>query len=219
VIAALLAALLAYVPSGASLIKRAGHRAAVGGKSKEISLSGTLTPRGEAPRPARLLLRFPFSCKLEGEAFSLAVKGTVEKPLDTAESSPAARLLQLACPFIAYRGLKPDEAEVALRAAALSLGVDLNAPPALSRLVDRVVYLLGAGNGSQLWLYKDSHAPARLIAQGNDLRLLQYGNPAAGEWFPRVIELWADGQLAAKFEVLEIRGFRAGEEEEYSRPE
>src|SRR5207253_1291268 len=67
----------------------------------------------------------------------------------------------------------------------------------------------------QLWLYKDNVAPARLIAQGGaDLRLLQYGSPAAAEWFPRVIELWASGQLAARFEVLEAKGVRAATQEE-----
>ena len=49
---------------------------------------------------------------------------------------------------------------------------------------------------------------------GADLRLLEYGNPAAGEWFPRVIELWTSGQLAARFEVLEAKGVRAASQEE-----
>jgi len=43
---------------------------------------------------------------------------------------------------------------------------------------------------------------------------LQYGNPAAGEWFPRIIELWTSGQLAARFEVLEAKGVRAATQEE-----
>lgn len=220
-IAALLAALLAYLPSSTSLVKRAAARVSGGARSREVSFTGTLTVRGEPPRAARLIARFPFSCRLEGDGgLSLAVKGTVEKPVDAADGSPAGRLLQLACPLIAYRGLKADEAEQALRAAAVMIGVDLNAPAALSRLVDRVVYVLGGANGPQLWLYKDTNAPARLITQDADLRLLQYGNPAAAEWFPRVLELWTDGQLAAKLEVLEERGMRVtGEEEEYSRPE
>jgi len=188
VIAALLAALLAYVPSSDSLLKRAAARVNVGGRSKEVTLSGTLSLKGEPPRSAQLVLRFPFSCKLEGEGgLALSVKGPTES-------------------------------------AAISFGADLNAAPSLSRLVDHVAYVLGAPahdlGRPQLWLYKDSHAPARLIVGGADLRLLQYGNPAAAEWFPRVLELWIDGQLASRFEVLEARGMRfTGEEEEYSRPE
>ena len=142
-------------------------------KAKEVALTGTLTVRGETARAAHLVLKFPFSCRLEGDGgFALAVNGTPQKPVDNADSSAAGRLLQLACPLIAYKGLKADEADAALRTAAASLGADLNAPPALSRLVDRVVYVLGVGNGPQLWLYKDSHAPARMMTQGNDLRLL-----------------------------------------------
>ncbi len=221
-IGALLLALLAYVPSSDLLLKRAAARVNVGGRSKEVTLSGTLSLKGEQPRSAQLVLRFPFSCKLEGEGgLALSVKG----PTETAGSdTPAARLLQLACPLVAYRGMRADEAEQALRAAAISFGADLNASPSLSRLVDRVAYVLGAPahdlGRPQLWLYKDSHAPARLIGGGADLRPLQYGNPAAAEWFPRVLELWIDGQLASRFEVLEARGMRfTGEEEEYSRPE
>src|SRR5581483_2148206 len=94
----------------------------------------------------------------------------------------------------------------------------------LARFDDRVTYVLGAGGrdtaAPQLWLYKDSYAPARLIAQGGaDLRLLEYGNPAAADWFPRAIELWNAGQLAARFEVLESKGVRgtpAQEEEDDS---
>jgi hypothetical protein len=225
VIALLLAALVAYVPSSASLLKRAAARVTAAGRSKEATLSGTLTVRGEPARAARMVLRFPLSCRLEGDGgLSLAVRGTTEKPVDNVDAAPAARLLQLACPFIAYRGLKSEEAELALHAAAASLGADLNVPTSLSRFIDRVVYVVGSAprdlSRPQLWIYKDSNAPARVISQDADLRLLQYGNPAAADWFPRVLELWIDGQQAAKFEVLETRGMRGiGEEEEYSRPE
>src|SRR5205814_1089048 len=86
-----------------------------------------------------------------------------------------------------------------------------------TRFGDQVAYVLGAAvrdlASPQLWLYKDTAAPARLIAHGGaDLRLLEYGNPAAGEWFPRVVELWTAGQLAARFEVSESKGARAGAE-------
>src|SRR5439155_404111 len=86
-------------------------------------------------------------------------------------------------------------------------GADVGAAAGLSRFGDRVTYVLGAAGRDlstpQLWLYKDNAAPARLIAQGGaDLRLLQYGNPAAGEWFPRIIELWTSGQLAPRGPAL-----------------
>jgi hypothetical protein len=81
------------------------------------------------------------------------------------------------------------------------------------------VYVIGAAprdsSKPQLWLYKDTRAPARLIAQGGaDLRLLEYGNPAAADWFPRVIELWNAGQPAARFEVLAAKGSKGGGDED-----
>jgi hypothetical protein len=217
------AALLAYIPSTGSLLRKAAARTGSLGRVKEVTLLGTLTVKDEPARNAQLVLRFPLSCRLEAEGgASLSVKGTASQPAAGAEGTtgPALQLLQLACPFITYRGLSANEAEGALRIAAQAQGADLTAGTALSRLADRVVYVLGATAHDtarpQLWLYKDNHAPARLIAQGGgDLRLLQYGNPASAEWFPRVIELWTDGQLAARFETLETKGARgAGQEEE-----
>jgi hypothetical protein len=137
-----------------------------------------------------------------------------------ASAEPAATLLRLACPLLTTRGLPMGEAVGAIRAAAEGVGVDLTAGAGLGRLSDRVVYVLGASardqSKPQLWVYKDTRAPARLIAQsGADLRLLQYGDPAAADWFPRVFELWERGQLSARFEVFETRGVRvAGEEDE-----
>ncbi len=219
----LLALLLAYVPSAGSLLKHAAERAR-SLRSREVTLSGTLTVSGEPQRNAQLVLRFPFQCRLEGEGgLSLSVKGTAQNPQGVAEGTagPALRLLQLACPFLAYRGVPSADAAQALKIAALAAGADVNVGGALSRFDDRATYVLGAGaresSVPQLWLYKDGYAPARLIAQGGaDLRLLEYGNPAAGDWFPRVIELWTSGQLSARFETLESKGIRgiAREEEE-----
>jgi len=221
----LVVALLAYVPSSTSLLKHAAERAR-SLRTREATLIGTLAASGEPLRNAQLVLRFPFQCRLEADGgLSLSVKGTAQNPEGVAEGTtgPALRLLQLSCPLLAYRGVPAADAAQALRLVALAAGADVNAGGALSRFDDRVAYVLGAGSRQpsvpQLWLYKDTYAPARLVAQGGtDLRLLEYGNPAAGEWFPRVIELWNGGQLAARFEVLESKGVRgvAREEEEDS---
>jgi len=212
----LLALVLAYVPSATSLLKHTAGRAQALGRAREVTLSGVLFVSGEPQRNAQLVLRFPLQCRLDGEGgLSLSVKGTVENPGAVGEGTagPALRLLQLSCPFLAHRGIPAAEAPQALRTA------EVDAAAGLSRFGDRVTYVLGAAGRDlstpQLWLYKDNAAPARLIAQGGaDLRLLQYGSPAAAEWFPRVIELWASGQLAARFEVLEAKGVRAATQEE-----
>jgi len=217
----LAALLLAYVPSAESLLKHAAARAQTLGRTREVTLSGALAVGGEPQRNAHLVLRFPLQCRLDGEGgLSLSVKGTAENPGAVGEGTagPALRLLQLACPFLTYRGIPGGDGQV-FKAAAQSVGADVAAGAGLSRFGDRVTWVLGAPahdlSTPQLWLYKDNDAPARLIAQGGaDLRLLEYGNPAAGEWFPRVIELWTSGQLAARFEVLEAKGVRAASQEE-----
>ena len=218
--ALLVAALVAYLPAPGSLLKRAASRNSA--RTHELTLTGTVTVKDQGSHSAQLVLHFPFSCKLEGDGVSLSVKGTVAKPSGTAEGTtgPALQLLQLACPLLTARGLPAAAAEEALRTVAQTAGVDVTLGGALARLGDRVAYVLGASahdlTRPQLWLYKDTQAPARLIAQGGaDLRLLEYGNPAAADLFPRVIELWEGGQLTARFEALETRGARgAGEEEE-----
>ena len=219
---AALAVLLAYVPSPSSLLKRAATRTMTLGKTKEVTLIGTLSVRAEAPRPAQLVLHFPLQCKLEGDGgLSLSVHGTPDKPSGTPEGTtgPALQLLQLACPFLTYRGLPPEAAEGALKAAVTASGADIATASALSRFGDRVVYVIGAAARDlarpQLWLYKDTSAPARLLAQGGaDLRLLEYGTPASASYFPRVVELWESGQLAARFEAAEAKGARGAAEEE-----
>jgi hypothetical protein len=218
----LLAALLAYIPPAGSLLKHTAARAQALGRAKEVTLSGMLSVSGQPARPAQLVLRFPLQCRLDGEGgLSFAVRGTATHPSGAAEGTtgPALQLLQLACPFLAYRGLSAGEVDTAFRAVAAQAGADLTAGSALGRLEDRVVYVLGAGPRDtarpQLWLYKDTAAPARLIGAGGlDLRLLQYGNPAAADFFPRVLELWSAGQLTARFEVLETKGARGATEEE-----
>lgn len=225
--ALIVAALVAYLPAPGSLLKRAASRNST--KAHELTLSGTVTVKDQGSHAAQLVLHFPLSCRLEGDGVSLSVKGTVAKPSGTAEGAtapalgatgPALQLLQLACPLLSARGLPAAGAEEALRTVAQAAGVDVNTGNGLARLGDRVAYVLGASahdlTRPQLWLYKDTQAPARLIAQGGaDLRLLEYGNPAAADLFPRVIELWEGGQLTARFEVLEARGARgAGAEEE-----
>lgn len=222
--AILVALLLAYVPTPGSLLKRAASRTFTLGRTREVALSGTITVKDQGAHPAQLTLRFPLSCKLDADGVSLAVRGNVAKPSGVAEGTtgPALQLLQLACPFLTYRGLPAADAEEALRAAAQGAGADLTSGGGLSRIGDRVAYVLGAGahdlTRPQLWIYKDTHAPARVVAQGGaDVRFLEYGNPAAADWFPRVIELWEAGQLTARFEALEARGARgagAGAEEE-----
>jgi len=208
------ASALAYVPSPGSVLRRAAERAREGARSHEATLQGTFVAAGQKPEPRTLALHLPLSCRFDGGA---QVKETVAAPSGKADrAGPDATLLELACPFIAYRTLSIADAEKVLRGAAEAAGADLTSAVGLDRLGDQVAILLGAEphdlSRPQLWLYKDSFAPARLIAKRDgkifDLRLYEYGNPAAADWFPRILELFQDDKLVARFEVTQARGPR-----------
>ena len=213
-------AAVGYIPSAASLVRRAAGRVNEGSRSKEATLSGWLWVGDKDAVGATLALRFPLVCALQsGQLGASANSRDPSQPkLDDQGLGPeAVELLRLACPLLAYRGQSAPLAEQSLRQAALAAGVAPElAPTTLARLYDRVTIVLGAAarqlDRPQLWLYKDNGAPARLLArQGDrldDLRLLQYGNPAAGDWFPRVLELWRGAALIARFEALEVKGFQ-----------
>ncbi len=229
--AALLAVLcagaaVAYIPSAASLLRRAAARVSEGARSREVTLSGTLQLGGRAQN-ATLKLRFPLTCTLEADGKSASAArvagASAAKITDGGLGPDAADLLRLVCPLIAYRNQTPPQAEGSLRAFAVSVGVAPTlAPTSLARLYDRVTIVLGAAarqlDRPQLWLYKDSAAPARLLALSNgaidDLRLLQYGNPAAGDWLPRVVELWRGPALRARFEAQESHGLKDADDDE-----
>jgi len=211
---------LAYIPAASVLLRKAAARVNEGSRTRDVTLTGTLQIGDAAPAQRVLALRFPLFCRFEGGA---QARGTVAQPLPSSGAgNPEQELIELACPLIAYRGLRAADAESALQAAATIIGADLTAPAAYDRLGDRVAIVVGAPprqlDRPQLWLYKDTHAPARLVARRDgrleDLRLLEYGNPAAAEWFPRILELYRDGKPSARFEVLETKGFRETSEDE-----
>jgi hypothetical protein len=175
-----------------------------------------------AARPATLTLQFPLQCRLQAGEAAVTVDARVPAAVraeDRGLGEGALELVQLACPLIAYRGQSPSEAAQGLRAALVQAGLPPQlAPTSLSRLYDRVAVVLGASarqlDRPQLWLDKESNAPTRLLARVgerlDDLRLLQYGSPAAADWFPRDLELWRGDSSAARFEVHSTRGFSSG---------
>jgi hypothetical protein len=222
---------LAYIPSAASLIRRTGARVSEGGRSRDVTLTGTLWLNNQ-PRPATLRLRFPLTCTLDGGGGQTATAsrsqdGSAVQVTNNGLGAEAADLLRFACPLIAYRGQTPPEAVASLRGFLSAVGVAPTlAPTALARLYDRVTIVLGAQarqlDRPQLWIYKDNAAPARLLAVSNgsldDLRLLQYGNPASGDWLPRVLELWRGANLRARFEALDSKGLNDAADEEETAP-
>jgi hypothetical protein len=59
----------------------------------------------------------------------------------------------------------------------------------------------------QFWVYKDHFRPARVrwnekTGAAWDVRFIDYASPATGEWMPRSIEVWRDGQRVLRFTAL-----------------
>lgn len=74
----------------------------------------------------------------------------------------------------------------------------------LDRLGGQIAYVIGAkpweGEKPQLWIDKEFLLPIRLITEGKDgstldVRLLGYGSGATGEWYPRRIQTYRNGEL------------------------
>lgn len=98
-----------------------------------------------------------------------------------------------------------------------SLDVNLDRV-SFGRFQGRVVYIIGAKAGeldkSQIWLDKDSLLLVRLIrplpnTKGTeqplqDIRLLGYGSPEGGNWFPKVVEVWRGDELRKRSVTREV---------------
>jgi hypothetical protein len=80
---------------------------------------------------------------------------------------------------------------------------------ALARFGGEVAYVLGEPEEGkpQFWVYKDAFRPARVRWKEKsgtawDVRFIDYTSPATGEWMPRSIEVWRDGQRALRFTAI-----------------
>jgi hypothetical protein len=213
----------AYIPSAGSLFRRAATQPDEVDRARAVTLTGTLQT-GDAPAvPATLQLRFPLRCRLHAKGDqqgALSVRGApgAEQVEPEGKDLGAAKdLLSHACALLTFRGTAAAVGERNLRLVTAAEGVNAD-KATLGRLGERAVVVLGGApakpDAPQLWLYKDTYAPARLFYRSGDgfadLRLLEYGTAASDTAFPRVIELWQGGKLAARFEALEASGRKKG---------
>jgi hypothetical protein len=83
----------------------------------------------------------------------------------------------------------------------------------LSRLDKQAAYVIGAKpwepNRVQLWIDKTFRVPVRLVEQdGKDLidtRLLGFGSAMTGEWWPRQIQVFKNGELIETTTYTEVK--------------
>jgi hypothetical protein len=229
-LAALAAALpaAAYILPVPGILKRLGERrAALGLEALEVQ--GTLVAQGpaaerlaqlaavraaggEASAPARFLMKVPGRCRLELAApdvpeaqrpFVALRDAKLSGPL--AELAPAAALVRSACALLATP--TAGDASEAYAAQLGRRGIALG-EATLGRFDGRIAYVVG-GRAKETkplaYVEKDGFQPLRLVsAEGKDLvdvRLLGWGSPTGGEWFPRAVEVFAKDQPLLRFDT------------------
>ena len=219
---------LAYVlPVPAILRRVAEKRSALALASLEVT--GTLQAEGPAAErlaqiaglearggivtvPARLAIKVPGRCRLElappevteANRPFVAVHDQRTTGARGLNQLPAAvALVRSACALLAI----PSGAGGAdAYAAALSRrGVALSGAT-LGRFDGRIAYVIGGREKSDhplAYVDKESFQPMRLVsAEGGttfDVRLLGWGSPTGGDWFPRAVEVWEKDQPRLRF--------------------
>ena len=158
-------------------------------------------------------IKMPGRCRLDLTAPDLSEaerpvvvvrQGKVTGMKGLERSAQAQALLRGLCAVLGERpgGAEPDRpyAEELSR-----LGVPLG-EVYLGRFGGRVAYVLGARpqeKKPQAWVDKQTFQPVRVISTfaGSlfDVRLLDYGSPVGGDWFPRAVEVHEGDELTARF--------------------
>ena len=223
--AALAAALpvfaLAYVLPVQGILRRLGEKRASlsldalevigtiqaeGRGSERLSAAAGAVPSARPSMPARLLVKIPGRCRLElggpevpeAERPWLALRDArATGPL--ADVPAAAALLRGVCTLLAVP--PAGDASEAYASALGRRGVALG-DAALGRFEGRVAYVVG-GRARDVkplaWVDKETFQPLRLQAQEGgapwDVRLLGWGSPTGGDWFPRAVEAWEGTEL------------------------
>jgi len=183
-----------------------GTLQAEGRGSERLSTAVGGAPSARPSAPARLLVKIPGRCRLElgspevpqAERPWLSLRdGKASGPL--AELPAAAALLRAVCTLLAVP--PAGDASEAYASALGRRGVALG-DAALGRFEGRVAYVVGgrARDARPLaWVDKETFQPLRLQAQDGgspwDVRLLGWGSPTGGDWFPRAVEAWEGAEL------------------------
>jgi hypothetical protein len=225
---------LAYVLPVPGILQRMGERrAALSLASLEVD--GTLVAEGEAAErvgaamglhpagrqvsaPATFRMKVPGRCRLElappdapesARPF-VAVRNDRLTGGGGLEQVPAAvAFVRGACALLATQ--VAGDATGPYATAMRSHGVAL-ADASLGRFDGRIAYVIG-GRAKEakplLYVEKDGFQPLRLVSpEGGallDVRLLGWGSPLGGDWFPRALEVWKGEAALLRFSTEKAR--------------
>ncbi len=179
--------------------REAGEALSVPG-DREIQASGSFQ------------LKLPGRCRLEatvpegGRSVSVVAQG--KRRAEGTELVAANQALSQVCPLLAFRSNAEGDARADLERHLRKLGVDSKIT-GLGRFDGKIVYVIGAQkpDAAQLWVYKDSFQPARVLYSDAgtrwDVRFRNFGSPVTGDAFPRILEVARGEDLLMRFTALE----------------
>jgi hypothetical protein len=214
---------LAYLLPTAAVLRHLGQRReALGLVTLEVT--GTLQAEGASAErlaalargggavsvAARVLLKVPGRCRLEvvgatpAESPWLSARDGKLAGGGGLEADPAAAaLVHALCTLLASS--TAGDPSAAYAAALGRRGIAL-ADQSLGRFDGRLAYVIGGRPRDArplLYVDKDGFQPLRLIApeEGGllDVRLLGWGSPTGGDWFPRAVEVSQGSALHLRF--------------------
>jgi hypothetical protein len=224
---------LAYVLPVPGILRRMGERrAALSLASLEVD--GTLVAEGDAAErvgaamgvrpsggqvsaPATFRMKVPGRCRLElappdapesARPF-VAVRNDRISGGGGLDQLPAAvAFVRGACALLATQ--VAGDATGAYATAVGRRGVAL-ANASLGRFDGRIAYVVGGRAKDAkplLYVEKDGFQPLRLVSpEGgalHDVRLLGWGSPMGGDWFPRAVEVWSRDAAQLRFATEKV---------------
>jgi hypothetical protein len=221
---------LAYVLPVPGILRRMGERRAAlqlsslavegtlvaeGAAAERIAAAiGARAAGGQASAPASFRMRVPGRCRLElappdapeGSRPFVAVRDGKISGAGGLEEIPAAvALVRSVCALLATQ--TAGDAAAAYANALAARGVAL-ADASLGRFDGRIAYVVGGRAKDPrpaLFVEKDGFQPLRLVSQHggalHDVRLLGWGSPMGGDWFPRAVEVWAKDAAQLRFQT------------------
>jgi hypothetical protein len=162
--------------------------------------------------PARFLMKVPGRCRLElgppdvadADRPYVAIRDArVTGSRGLAEVPAAVALVRSTCTLL---GPSLSGGGAGAYAGALGRRGVSTADASLGRFDGRLAYVVGArANEAKPVAYvdKETFQPMRLVStEGSamlDVRLLGWGSPTGGDWFPRAVEVWRDDAVQLRF--------------------
>ncbi len=219
---------LAYVLPVPGILKRMGERRA-SLELASLEVTGTVVAEADAADriaaavgqrpagatlsvPARVAMKVPGRCRLElapsgvadgARPFVSVRDGKLASGGGLGDVPAAVALVRGLCTLLAIP--TAGDASTAYAAALGRRGIALQ-DATLGRFDGQLAYVVGAKANDakpRVFVAKDGFQPLRLVADDGgalrDVRLLGWGSPTGGDWFPRAVEVWEGDRAKLRF--------------------